>query len=106
MSIAGRLRRALLGISGEEARFLRRGFPSSHSAAQTRLETAGRTFIAGYNLALAQSDADLLADQLDRRTEEELSGFAYEGAAMGLALVDWLSFPRLARPLRRWSQFT
>lgn len=89
-STAGRLRKLVFGISPEEARFERRGFPPCEPAARARLETIGRTFIRGYRAALADTRPEPLGAELDR-LEPELRGFAYEGAAMGLELLDRLT---------------
>jgi len=54
------------------------------------LEGLGVTFIRGYSAGLeADSQADL-AEVLDQ-TDDELVGFAYEGASMALALMDILT---------------
>ncbi|HEV3000550.1 MAG TPA: DUF1702 family protein, partial [Solirubrobacteraceae bacterium] len=81
------LRVRLLGIEPGEASFARRGFASCDAVAQARLELVGRTFVAGYRAALADDDPPALAARLDD-VDAELRGFAYEGAAMALALLD------------------
>ena len=43
----------LLALSPDEATFRRRGFAGGTAAARERLEGIGRTFITGYNEALA-----------------------------------------------------
>lgn len=83
-------RRWLLAIPPEETTFERRGFRGGSVAARTRLETIGRAFVAGYDLALGERDLEDLAVALER-IEGELRGFAYEGAAMGLGLLDALT---------------
>jgi hypothetical protein len=85
-----RLRQRILGISFRETTFAYRGFHESNPEAQQRLEEIGRTFIQGYHEALSHSDAGSLARQLNA-IELELRGFAFEGAAMGLSLLDHLS---------------
>ena len=90
----GWLTSKLLGMSPMEATAERRGFPLAPPAAQKRLETAGATFLQGYNLALRVDDLDLLGYRLEE-VEPELRGFAYEGAAMALTILDSLT---------RWSQ--
>src|SRR5262245_53381895 len=67
MSLGARLRRALFGISADEAEFRRRGFVESNDDCQARLETAGRTFIEGYNTALSDQSAESLAQGIDRQ---------------------------------------
>src|SRR5436305_3644018 len=76
-----------LKIDVREADFSRRGFHCSRPQARERLEQVGRTFLHGYHAALlAGHDADL-PDKLEA-VEIVYRGFAYEGAAMALALLD------------------
>lgn len=86
---AGRLRKFIFGISPEEASFKRRGFRCRDERARTRLEGIGATFLRGYHAALEAEDDETLARRLGE-VESELRGFAFEGAAMGLALLDFL----------------
>jgi hypothetical protein len=83
------VRRRLLGISPEEASFARRGFGPAEPAVQTRLEEIGRVFVRGY-LAGLEGAAASLRSRLEV-AEPEFRGFAYEGAAMALALLDELT---------------
>lgn len=83
-------RRWLLTISEEEALFVRRGFTESDRARQELLEQAGRIFIAGYNTAIETGDPEATKEQISCFPLEQC-GFAFEGAAMGLALIDLLS---------------
>src|ERR1041384_3603391 len=79
-----RLRKALFGISRDEAAFATRGFaPAAVAAAQAHLEAIGGAFIDGYNAQLAGD----LASWLDQ-ADPELRGFAVEGAAMACAVLD------------------
>lgn len=96
----GSLRKRFFAISPEEARFERRGFhtgPGRH-----RLEHIGDTFLLGYHAALEETASVELVSRLNE-VNFEMRGFAFEGAAMGLALLDmltpwkkdrWLSFVR------------
>lgn len=84
------VRRRLLGISPEEATFKRRGFHDRAPERTRRLEQVGRTFLHGYHAALADEEPEALASRLEL-VEETFRGFAYEGAAMGLALRDELT---------------
>jgi len=81
----------LLSIDSREVEFARRGFICAPPAVQARLENVGRVFLYGYSAALAHKDQDRLAKLLNH-VEPEDRGFAYEGAAMALALLDalWL----------------
>ncbi len=85
--MGGRMRRALFGIAPREATFARRGFMSDNATVRQRLESVGFAFLEGYHSALEAEDSQ----ELDRRlnaTESVLRGFAFEGAAMALALLD------------------
>jgi enediyne biosynthesis protein E3 len=79
-----------LGISVEEASFARRGFRGDDDDVRRRLEAIGRIFLDGYHSALEEDRLDRLAARLDEQ-EREPRGFAYEGAAMGLYLLDLLT---------------
>lgn len=83
------LPRLLFGISVDETRFERRGFRGGKPEVRERLEAIGRAFLTGYHAALEVVQPERLPDSL-RHVDSELSGFAYEGAAMGFALLDTL----------------
>lgn len=85
----GKLYHTLLGRSLDEASFARRGFVHGTESTRAHLEQVGMTFLAGYNSALRHSTLEGLTDRL-QETPRELTGFAYEGAAMGLTLLDQL----------------
>ncbi len=92
--------RRLLEIDSREVEFDRRGFTCSNPEIRDRLETVGRTFLLGYKAAMAHDDQNLLAKDLEQ-IHLERRGFAYEGAAMALALQDGIvlrggAFSRLA----------
>ncbi|MGK7942039.1 MAG: DUF1702 family protein [Crocosphaera sp.] len=89
-SLGGKLRQTFLQISPEEATFRRRGFLSTHCQTQQHLETIGKTFLQGYQTAIAFNDPSQVIVNLNS-LEKEYRGFAFEGAAMGLALLDRLS---------------
>lgn len=86
-----RLRTLLFGLSPAEATFARRGFCATDPAARERLEQIGMTFLTGYHAALHTSQSIPLHQKLNQ-IDHELCGFAYEGAAMALTLLDRL-FP-------------
>jgi hypothetical protein len=86
---AGRLRKIIFGISPKEASFRRRGFRARDERARVRLEVIGATFLRGYHAALEVEGDDALTRRLNE-VESELRGFAFEGAAMGLALFDFM----------------
>ncbi len=85
-----RIRRFFLGISTDEASFARRGFRASDANARLQLERVGRNFLDGYHAALEEDDLNNLTCRL-QDVEAESRGFAFEGAAMGLALLDHLT---------------
>ena len=84
------IRRRLLGIPLAEASVARRGFVVRDPRVGERLEAIGSTFIGGYHAALESRDESDLAARLEE-TEAERRGFAFEGAAMGLLLLDALT---------------
>jgi enediyne biosynthesis protein E3 len=90
--------RRLFGISTRETTFSRRGFRGGGPEVRRRLEGIGSTFLEGYHMALEESRPERLELRLGS-IETELRGFAFEGAAMGLALVDFLA-PWRGRRLR------
>jgi enediyne biosynthesis protein E3 len=88
-SVLGRIRRRLFGISTEEALFARRGFRGGDLRIRGHLERIGRGFLHGYHAALSEDRPDRLASDVDA-IESELRGFAFEGAGMGLYMLDLL----------------
>src|SRR6185503_15608333 len=101
VSLLGQARRRFLGLSPAEASFAKRGFLASEEKARLRLEQIGITFLSGYHAALEETAFVSLERRL-ATVEAELRGFAFEGAAMGLALLDYFT------PWRkdRWRTFT
>lgn len=86
----GFLRKAAFGISFAEATFARRGFRVSDAKAQQRLEQIGSVFLQGYHAVLEEDAPEALALRLCN-VDAELRGFAFEGAAMALTLLDHFS---------------
>jgi enediyne biosynthesis protein E3 len=80
----------LLKIDQREVMFTRRGFSCVKPQARERLERIGRVFLHGYHSALEQSDQEALVAQFDQINAEH-RGFAYEGAAMALTLLDGMT---------------
>jgi hypothetical protein len=101
VSLLGQARKRFLGLSTTEASFARRGFLAGEDDARRRLEQIGVTFLSGYHAALEETRFVPLARRL-ATVEPDLRGFAFEGAAMGLALLDCFT------PWRkdRWRTFT
>lgn len=77
-------------IAPRETEVARRGFAVDQAAVAQRLESIGRCFVFGYNLALGSCELRRLAARLEQVPADD-AGFAYEGAAMGLAIADWLT---------------
>jgi hypothetical protein len=65
-----------------------------------RLERIGETFVAGYHAALLDAEPQSLTQRLNT-VAPDLRGFAFEGAAMGLALTDFLT----PWKRNRWASF-
>jgi enediyne biosynthesis protein E3 len=96
----GTLSRRVLGIEPRETSFARRGFRCDSTAVRLRLEGVGTNFVRGYHLALETRDCDLLAARIAAEVEPDSAGFAFEGAAMALTLLDTL-VPWRRRRLQR-----
>jgi hypothetical protein len=101
VSLLGRARKRFLGLSPAEASFAKRGFVAGEDVARERLENIGVTFLSGYHAALEETGFVELARRL-ASVETELCGFAFEGAAMGLALLDCVT----PWQKNRWRTFT
>lgn len=86
----GKLRQRLFSISLEETTFAKRGFRKPEEHLQQHLETVGRQFLLGYHAAIKNDKLDILVPHLNA-VEAEWRGFAFEGAAMGLAILDLLT---------------
>jgi len=76
----------LLSIDWREVTFARRGFSSPRTEIRERLEHVGTIFLVGYHAALQKNELEALSEL--EQVELEYRGFAYEGAAMALALCD------------------
>lgn len=87
----------MLALPIIETRVARRGFQVDSAQVVQRLEAIGARFAHGYNSALRSAGLDDLATALQAEAPAD-AGFAFEGAAMGLALVDGLT------PGRHWWQ--
>ena len=94
------LRRRLFGLAPDEVRFERRAFHAGPSAVRERLESIGAIVLAGYHAALETDDLSALSARLDR-IDLEMRGFAFEGAAMGLYMLDLLT----GWNRTRWARF-
>lgn len=84
------IRRRLFGIAPEETTIARRGFTVTDPQVQQRIELIGWAFTQGYHIAIEEVQPPQIAAKLDA-LDPELQGFAYEGAGMGLALLDTIA---------------
>lgn len=85
--------RRLLTIPESATDLARRGFTVDDPAVADRLGRIGRTFLTGYHAALSRPrprDLDGLAEEL-QALPVGWRGFAFEGAGMALALLDFLT---------------
>jgi enediyne biosynthesis protein E3 len=92
----GWMRRALLGLHPREASFDYRGFRGGDATTRKRIEQIVTTFLEGYHYALSADNHDELHLNLEGMPKE-VRGFAYEAAAMGLSVLDILTFWRRDR---------
>jgi enediyne biosynthesis protein E3 len=99
--LVSKLRRRLLGISPLETSFARRGFRCDSAVLRRHLETVGGCFVQGYLLALEVDEAEPLAARIGAEVPRDFQGFAYEGAAMALTILDVLT-PWRRNRLRRF----
>lgn len=88
--LARSVRRMIFGLAPDEASFAKRGFRGAGEPAQARVEQIGATFVHAYNAVLDAPEPESLLPVLDA-LEPDLRGFAYEGAAMSLALLETLA---------------
>lgn len=90
----GRVRCRVFLPDQSEVTFERRGFSATDPARQANLEKVGRKFLEGFEYAMAGRSLAGIESALEE-VEPVFRGFAYEGAAMALAVRDGL------RPVRR-----
>jgi hypothetical protein len=74
----------------EETSYVRRGFRGATDDMRARLEQIGSVFLQGYHAALEAGGPERVEPALVE-VEHEVRGFAFEGAAMGFALLDWFT---------------
>ncbi len=85
------IHKLLFGAPEKDALFATRGFPCDNPSVQKHLEKVGHSFLIGYNNCLSNADVNNLQSKLEQ-VEKEYKGFSYEGAAMGYAMLDAISF--------------
>jgi enediyne biosynthesis protein E3 len=83
----GRLRCRIFLPDQSEVTFERRGFAAGDPARQANLEEVGRRFLEGFKYAMAGRSLPDIESALET-VEPVFRGFAYEGAAMALAVRD------------------
>lgn len=81
------LRNRLFDIPEAETSCTRRGFKNGEPGMRMHIEEIGRTFLRGYRAAIESDRSNELAARLNA-LPPAFQGFAFEGAAMGLALLD------------------
>ncbi|UFP96315.1 DUF1702 family protein [Gloeobacter morelensis] len=90
VSASGWIRKSLFGLSAQEADFAFRGFRGGDPATRRRIEQVIATFVRAYNHGLEDPSDAVLRGCLEGM-DQEGRGFAYEAAAMALALLDHLT---------------
>ena len=90
-TVLGALRRRVLTPDVSAVRPEVRGFHEKDRASRDHLETAGRTFLAGYGWAAEATRPTGAEDHLEV-APRQFRGIAYQGAAMAFALRDGLPF--------------
>jgi hypothetical protein len=90
MSLATGFKHTFFRLDYKEVPLDRRGIVCD-PAIKPHLEHVLTRFMDGYNMALASASQTELVARLDREIELNFQGFAYEGAAMFLALMDYLT---------------
>jgi hypothetical protein len=83
------VRKKLFSISPAEVTTTRRRFHVDSQEKQERIEAIGSYFLKGYHAAIACDSLEQLHQTLGNEPLE-YQGFAYEGAAMGVGLLDRL----------------
>ncbi|WP_328436282.1 DUF1702 family protein [Streptomyces sp. NBC_00444] len=89
VSLLGHIRRTVLTPDASQASLRKRGFPERDPQAKTSLEMAGGSFIEGFGVAAQSSTAAEAAATL-AGIDGIRRGFAFEGAAMAMAIRDAL----------------
>ncbi|MFJ8687679.1 DUF1702 family protein [Micromonospora wenchangensis] len=84
-----RLRRRIITPSSSATKLDVRGFHRKNPAAVELLETVGESFLTGY-AAAAEARTPAEAEPALEAVRPQFRGFAYEGAAMALAVLDAL----------------
>ena len=91
------IRQLLMTPGMTETSFATRGFRARDDGSRELLESVGVQFLTGFGYAVGERGPAEAVHRLET-VEAEMRGFAYEGAAMGFALLDGMTGgSRLAR---------
>ncbi|PDP84375.1 enediyne biosynthesis protein [Glycomyces fuscus] len=88
-NVTGAFRRRIMTPKPVAVKLRVRGFHDKGPRARAVLETVGESFLAGLGDAVETASPER-TDQRLRAVDRRYRGFAYEGAAMGFALLDGL----------------
>lgn len=86
---AGRLRRSLFGLSAARTALTARGFYQGSPQAREQFQQIVSAFVQGYHEALEDHRLEVLVPRL-QAVAAEFRGFAFEGAALELACLDYV----------------
>ena len=81
----------MFGLAEREIDFSYRGFLIKDEQKRKHLENSGGKFVDGFNIALASNSVDELGQTLRETIDPAFQGFAHEGAAMALWILDWVT---------------
>jgi hypothetical protein len=84
----GRLRRSLFGLPSAKTALTARGFYQGNQQAQDHFQHIFSAFAQGYHAALEDHRLEALVPRL-QAVDAEFRGFAFEGAALELACLDY-----------------
>lgn len=93
MSVILGIRRRILTPGESNVRLSKRGFREKNAESVVLLETIGRSFLTGYGHAVGTRTVAAAREMLET-VPRPFRGFAYEGAAMGYAILDGLGLSR------------
>ncbi|NNC95396.1 MAG: DUF1702 family protein [Chitinophagales bacterium] len=91
MSLSTKLRMKLFGVNKSQATFKKRKFTCDDKKLQDHLEQIGFYFLDGYHFALTSESHEELKLKLET-IPDFYKGFSYEGAAMGLTIMEYVPF--------------
>lgn len=86
----GFFRRFLFGLSIPGMESFWQDFPGTENETRRQLRRSSNAFLSAYNTALEIGLSDLLFQELDAY-DVSFRGFAYEGAGMGMAMLDYVT---------------